>query len=246
VKKIILHPKYNKRNLGYTAAILILEEEFELSQHVDTICLPDINEAFIEDSDCHVKGWGKDNFDDVGEYQVLLKSVSVPMVDNQECQTKLRTTKLGRRFRLDPSMVCAGEEGRDACQGDGGGPLICPMKHQKDRYVQVGIVAWGIGCGTEVPGVYTSLTKIGCWIDYTLKCSLGDKYNMRYNAQDCQNWFDQRQNLNYYQHCQGSWPDRSEYEQMREKDVAEGQPKVQSTPIKIQQQPAAPSLGYGK
>lgn len=30
-------------------------------------------------------------------------------------------------------------------QGDGGSPLICPLRDQPGRYVQAGIVAWGIG-----------------------------------------------------------------------------------------------------
>lgn len=39
------------------------------------------------------------------------------MVDNDECQRRLRETRLGRFFRLHDSFVCAGgEAGRDTCQ----------------------------------------------------------------------------------------------------------------------------------
>ena len=64
---------------------------------------------------------------------------------------------------------------------------IYPVTYQKLIYLliltvillKVGIVAWGIGCGDAIPGVYTSVEHIGCWIDYTLKCKLGDNYQLR-------------------------------------------------------------------
>jgi len=245
VKKVVLHPEYNRKNLANTAAILILETEFELSQHVDTICLPDMQENFDEDTDCHVKGWGKDKWED-GEYQVILKSVRMPVVNSESCLNQLRTTKLGRRFRLHPSFVCAGgQTGEDACFGDGGGPLVCPLKHDPERFVQVGIVAWGIGCGQGVPGVYTSLSAIGCWIDYELKCNLGDSYHLRYDSSSCQSWLS---NMNQYfqQKCQISWPARSEYQRQISDAVDDGL-KPQTTPVKIEQVGnTGGGGGYGK
>jgi len=58
-------------------------------------------------------------------------------------------------------------------QGDGGGPLVCVVKEKKStqqKYIQVGIVSWGIGCGDEnVPGVYSSLVSNYQWINKHLK-----------------------------------------------------------------------------
>lgn len=58
-------------------------------------------------------------------------------------------------------------------QGDGGGPLICAMKGSQEKskkYMQVGIVSWGIGCGDEnIPGVYSSVTANAQWINKELK-----------------------------------------------------------------------------
>lgn len=54
-------------------------------------------------------------------------------------------------------------------QGDGGSPLVCPLRNTQDRYVQAGIVSWGIGCGqNRVPGVYASVAKARRWIDSKL------------------------------------------------------------------------------
>lgn len=58
-------------------------------------------------------------------------------------------------------------------QGDGGGPLICAAKDESyggKKYLQVGIVSWGIGCGDEnVPGVYSSVLANSQWINKKLE-----------------------------------------------------------------------------
>lgn len=65
-------------------------------------------------------------------------------------------------------------------KGDGGGPLACPVStpDAPDRYIQTGIVAWGISCGDkDVPGVYTDVTKYRNWIDKKM-----DQYGIDKNA----------------------------------------------------------------
>lgn len=50
-------------------------------------------------------------------------------------------------------------------QGDGGSPLVCPSTSDPQVYVQAGIVAWGIGCGSETPGVYVNVAQFINWIE---------------------------------------------------------------------------------
>lgn len=53
-------------------------------------------------------------------------------------------------------------------KGDGGAPLVCPDPYQKpgeNRYIQIGIVSWGIGCSAKIPAVYTNVATVRQWID---------------------------------------------------------------------------------
>ena len=55
--------------------------------------------------------------------------------------------------------------------------------------LKVGIVAWGVKCGTpNVPGVYASVTQGLCFIDWATKCLEGDKYIDFYDIKGCENW----------------------------------------------------------
>lgn len=165
VTQIKMHPEYNRASLHNDIALLYLNEPFVLRDNVQTICLPpqDYNFNFKR---CFASGWGKDVFGKEGRYQVIMKKIELPVVDNGQCQSSLRETRLGRRFNLHNSFMCAGgERGVDTCSGDGGSPLACPVPGKQDRYYQAGIVAWGIGCGDQVPGVYGNVAKFRNWID---------------------------------------------------------------------------------
>ncbi|CAL4181743.1 unnamed protein product, partial [Meganyctiphanes norvegica] len=99
-----------------------------------------------------------------------LTSLSVNMVEHLQCQSAMRTTRLGGSFQLHPSWVCAGDQGQDACTGDGGSPLVCHDPMSPGQYVQVGASAWGIGCGQQgIPGIYSAVAPVLNWIQDTLK-----------------------------------------------------------------------------
>ncbi|XP_067000979.2 phenoloxidase-activating factor 2 [Anabrus simplex] len=165
VGKVIVHRDFAPDSLYNDVALLLLESPFTLDGNVDVVCLPPKEQVF-DGSRCFATGWGKDVFGKQGKYQVILKKVELPAVPRAECMERLRRTRLGKHFILHESFICAGgERGRDTCQGDGGGPLVCPLAHDSSRYVQAGIVAWGIGCGDDTPGVYANVALFKDWID---------------------------------------------------------------------------------
>ena len=114
-------------------------------------------------------GWGKDDIK--GDFQPIQHKVDVPIYDRSRCGEALRGAlqRQGSRgansFRLHPSELCAGgEPGKDACDGDGGAPLVCQAK-EGNWYVE-GLVTWGVNCAdTNVPGVYLRVAQFTNWIN---------------------------------------------------------------------------------
>lgn len=169
VSDVVIHDKFYKGGLHNDVALLFLKDSIPLAEHINTVCLPPQNQIF-DGKRCFVTGWGKDVFGKEGKYQAILKKIELPTVPHPKCQENLRKTRLGRRFILHESFMCAGgEPGKDSCKGDGGSPLVCPVDGKPGHYYQAGIVAWGIGCGeANVPGVYVNIAKFRTWIDQKL------------------------------------------------------------------------------
>ncbi|XP_055853823.1 phenoloxidase-activating factor 2-like [Episyrphus balteatus] len=164
----IMHENFDDVRLENNIALLFLETPFDKDPHINTVCLPPVNTNF-DMSRCIASGWGRKRFRSK-KYPKIMKKIELPVVPNAKCQNDLRQTRLGPSFELHSSFMCAGgEHNKDTCKGDGGGPLVCPMANNPNRYYQVGIVSWGIGCFDEnVPGVYASIPHLRSWIDEQL------------------------------------------------------------------------------
>lgn len=164
VEEMVIHKRFYPRALYYDVALLFLKEEVSVAPHINRICMAQ-DVAMVDPTDCVINGWGVDGFED-GKFQKIMKSLTLPLIKQAECQASLRKTRLGSYFRLHDSFICAGgEKGKDACRGDGGGPLACARIDNPKRYSLVGMTAWGIGCGDDgVPGVYVNIPFLFPWI----------------------------------------------------------------------------------
>lgn len=73
---------------------------------------------------------------------------------------------------VSENMICSGtfEGGKTSCNGDSGGPLVVPL--DDGRYIQAGIVSWGLssqsgrGCEeTALFSAYTNISKFVPWLN---------------------------------------------------------------------------------
>lgn len=179
VVEVIIHPRYDRNSLANDIAILILNEPYQLYENIGVICLS--KKPVIYGENCIASGWGK-NMYQTGTYQSILKKVTLPIVPHEKCLRSLQEAKLGPTFNLHKSFLCAGgEQNKDTCKGDGGSPLICPVKGEPDRYEQVGIVSWGLTCGiSNAPGVYVNVALYVDWIDREMELHYLDSDVYRY------------------------------------------------------------------
>uniref|UniRef100_A0A0A9ZHC2 Tryptase beta-2 n=1 Tax=Lygus hesperus TaxID=30085 RepID=A0A0A9ZHC2_LYGHE len=172
--KIVKHPDFNSKNLKNDVALAFFENPFNTSEVVDISCTPESIKDVDGDS-CVAVGWGKTEHSNSAPYQSILRKVQLPLMDRDTCESRLKDTRLGPKFRLPSGFVCAGGtvEG-DTCMGDGGGPLYCSLASEPNRMAIVGVTAWGIDCGKGNPAVFASVPHQLDWIYSTISKVLED------------------------------------------------------------------------
>ncbi|XP_038627381.1 acrosin-like [Tachyglossus aculeatus] len=155
--RLVMHPQFNKDTMDHDIALLLLDTPFHFGKDKGPICLP-LQHDPLTWPDCWVAGWGRT--EEGEEYQVsrTLQKVEMKVIPWDKCAA---------RFPLvTRNMLCAGfeEGGRDSCQGDSGGALVCSSR-AGEKWSQLGIVSWGEGCARPgKPGIYTSVFNYLNWI----------------------------------------------------------------------------------
>uniref|UniRef100_A0A8C6TN62 Suppression of tumorigenicity 14b n=1 Tax=Neogobius melanostomus TaxID=47308 RepID=A0A8C6TN62_9GOBI len=139
-------------------ALMELDKEVDLNQHVWPICLPAKTHRFISGTEAWITGWGSSVLRS-GSMASTLQKASVRLVNSTVCKALMGSDVTER-------MICAGvlQGGIDACQvRDSGGPLS--VQEPSGRAFLAGLVSWGDGCAQRnKPGIYTRVTQFTDWI----------------------------------------------------------------------------------
>jgi len=170
VIKKIAHEKYEPSpEFKNDIALLKLKHAYDNKGkefQANTICLPfdeKPNEKYLG-VDVTVAGWGYTKED--SNPAIQLQKLVTKVMPHAKCEQAHADS--GSPV-LEANNVCAGgDKGKDSCSGDSGGPLMIERKKAnkpRKSWTQVGLVSWGIDCGTEgVPGVYTNVQHYLKWI----------------------------------------------------------------------------------
>ncbi|OCT59118.1 serine protease 33-like [Xenopus laevis] len=156
-KQINIHPDFNPSTLLANIALIELSESVSYTVYILPICLPAPQMTFPPGTRCWTTGWGDVEFGGYQPRPKTLQEVEVHLFSDQRCKSAYFSA-------IQPDMFCAGDltGGKDSCQGDGGGPLVCSVG---DQWYLIGVVIFGNGCGKkDYPGVYTSVANYTKWI----------------------------------------------------------------------------------
>jgi len=168
IQRVIRHPRYNSKTFDYDYAIVILTRA---PKHKPVCLARKSFKKYWAKKSLTVMGFGSTKsyrMDQKGKEMKgrggatsQLQYTHVNQVSPASCKARYRGEYVSSR------MMCAlGPNKKDACQGDSGGPLIKPGRNAGSD-VLVGVVSWGIGCGTS-PGVYSDVTAALRWIVTTI------------------------------------------------------------------------------
>jgi secreted trypsin-like serine protease len=158
IEEIFPHPKYLENSHHHDIALLKLTADIQYTDAARPICLPDVTSNFTGKV-CVVAGWGRSG-DNEGPSQYM-QMLNAPIFQERIC-----LAAYGDKYYEHNYCAGYGENGRDSCKGDSGGPLMCHVKvADKKQWFVAGVVSWGEKCGNpKYPGIYTKVSSFLPWI----------------------------------------------------------------------------------
>ena len=157
VRSIRIHPQFSSTSLYNDIALV----ELSVPSAIQPIALfsgesVDNTPPTLLGKLVTVLGWGVADSTTSWYYPEILRQVSLPVVADSTCNDIYINPVL-------PSQFCAGYwEGKDACEGDSGGPAVVQVD---GHWVHAGIVSAGVSC-QEYFGWYGKYTRTSAYLSF--------------------------------------------------------------------------------
>ncbi|XP_078509281.1 uncharacterized protein LOC144769149 [Lissotriton helveticus] len=147
-------------------ALLQLSTPVGFTDYILPICLPAPEVQFPSGMNCWATGWGDISNGVPLPFPQTLQEVELPLIKAQSCDTMYHVNSgvSSNTTIVQDTMICAGSArgGKDSCQRDTGGPLVCQYN---DAWLLAGVVSYRDGCGqSNRPGIYTLVPAYTQWI----------------------------------------------------------------------------------
>ena len=159
VKSIRIHPQFSSTSLYNDIALV----ELGVPSAIQPIALfsgesVDKTPPSLLGKLVTVLGWGLADTatSPYWDYPEILRQVGLPVVTDSTCDAIYT-------YPISPAQFCAGYyEGKDACEGDSGGPAVVQVDGQ---WVHAGIVSAGVSC-QEYFGWYGKYTRTSAQLSF--------------------------------------------------------------------------------
>ena len=157
VRSIRIHPQFSSTSLYNDIALV----ELTVPSSIQPIALfsgesVDNTPPSLLGKLVTVLGWGVADSTTSWYYPEILRQVSLPVVADSTCNDIYINPVL-------PSQFCSGYwEGKDACEGDSGGPAVVQVD---GHWVHAGIVSAGVSC-QEYFGWYGKYTRTSAYLSF--------------------------------------------------------------------------------
>ncbi|KAF8564020.1 hypothetical protein P879_10852, partial [Paragonimus westermani] len=171
VEHIFTHPLYTGLSSGNDIALIKLKKPVPLNNTINIACLPELGDVVEPGTKCVSVGWGHMTFD-APTIATKLQHVELSIISNDKCTYNyitLQSFETPFGILVPQRTICAGypEGGRDSCNHDSGGPLMCQRSGQ---WYVVGVISFGYQCALPgIPGVHTSVADYVPWIESVMK-----------------------------------------------------------------------------
>ncbi|XP_017462057.1 PREDICTED: serine protease persephone-like, partial [Rhagoletis zephyria] len=149
-----VHENYSSILNNFDIGLIELAKDAEYSVNVYPTCLHTDLTDLPESTELIVTGWGVTENQTTSARLMAAKLNAVPLTQCNISYADQMTHE---------TQLCALAPGRDACWGDSGGPLQLVKDKSLGKYRVVGVVSFGLVCGTKLPGVYT---KVAGFLDF--------------------------------------------------------------------------------
>nr|XP_021546143.1 ovochymase-1 [Neomonachus schauinslandi] len=165
VKRMVVHEDFDRRSSDSDIALIQLSSPLKFNSVVRPVCLPQSTEPLLSWEICAVTGL--ESISEDGGLTRRFQQIRVSMLESEGSERTYSSHPGG----LTEKMMCAGfadSGGKDFCQGDSGGSLVC--RHETGPFVLYGIAGWGAGCAQpRKPGVFARASVFLDWIQSKIK-----------------------------------------------------------------------------